>query len=56
VCSMMEVEVGQWDTGKGSDMRVTLWMWQWDIGTQEKVVAYVLHDGCSSGTVGHRKR
>jgi hypothetical protein len=33
VCYMMDVAVGQWDSG-----------------TQSKVVACVLHDGCSSGT------
>jgi hypothetical protein len=52
VCSMMDVEVGEWDTGKGIDMCVTLWTYQWESGTQDKVVACVIHDGRRSGTVG----
>jgi hypothetical protein len=31
-------------------------MGQWDSGTQNKVVACVLDDERSSGTVGHRAR
>jgi hypothetical protein len=53
---MMDVAVGQWETGQGSDVFVTKWLEQWDSWTQEKVVACVLHDGRKSGTVGHRKR
>jgi hypothetical protein len=55
---MMDVEVGQWDTGKGGDMCyiMDVAVGQWDSGTQDKVVLCVFYDGYSSGSVGHRTR
>jgi hypothetical protein len=51
MCDMMNVAVGQWDTEQVSGMCVFDGC---SSGTHDKVVACVLHDRCSSGTVGHR--
>jgi hypothetical protein len=55
---MMNVSVRQWDTGQGSGMHVCYMMnlavGQWD--TEQCSGICVLHDGCNSGTVGHRTR
>jgi hypothetical protein len=55
VCYMIDVVVGQWDTGQARDMcdMMIIALGQWDT---VQVSGMCVYDGCSSGTVGHRTR